>query len=164
MPSLRLNLGCAKNWKRTDPDWVNIDADPAAEPDVLADAAALPYDDATVDEIYAGHLLEHLPESLSLAPLREWHRVLRPGGTLTVVVPDLLAAARVIRADQLNPQGVTLSMAILGSEDTPWQHHRRTYNEARLLTELAAVFGSATLLGTLGIDWQVAAQATKDGC
>jgi len=49
----------------------------------------LPFATGSFDAIYASHLLEHLFLADALRLLRECHRVLRPGGTLRLVVPDL---------------------------------------------------------------------------
>lgn len=53
------------------------------------DAAQLPYEDGTVDEIYACHVLEHFPQNEVVSVLKEWCRVLKPGGRVKVAVPDL---------------------------------------------------------------------------
>lgn len=49
------------------------------------DATALSFADASVDRLVACHVLEHLPEPHQV--LREWVRVLRPGGVLSIVLP-----------------------------------------------------------------------------
>jgi predicted SAM-dependent methyltransferase len=85
-----LNLGSGMDKK---PGWVNVDADPVQAPDVCADA--LTYlagvADDSVDEIYAGHFLEHLERDAAGRFLAECLRVLKPGGRLGVVVPDTRA-------------------------------------------------------------------------
>ncbi len=58
----------------------------AGRVDFLSDAVALPLADGTLDYLCSSHVLEHLPDPL--AALHEWHRVLRPGGWLYLVVPD----------------------------------------------------------------------------
>jgi ubiquinone/menaquinone biosynthesis C-methylase UbiE len=49
------------------------------------DATRLSFPDDSFDRVIAAHVLEHLPAP-NLA-LREWVRVLRPGGVLTLVLP-----------------------------------------------------------------------------
>lgn len=49
------------------------------------DATRLSFDDATADRLIACHILEHLPDPHAV--LREWHRVLRPGGVLSILLP-----------------------------------------------------------------------------
>jgi SAM-dependent methyltransferase len=56
-------------------------------PSIVCDAADLaPVADRSVDFVIANHVLEHLVDPL--AALREWLRVVRPGGHLYVAVPD----------------------------------------------------------------------------
>ena len=59
-----------------------------ANPDLVCDIRSLPYDDGSVDAIYCGHVLEHLPEPEVIAVLREMRRVLKSDGRLGIVGPD----------------------------------------------------------------------------
>lgn len=72
----------------TRPGWVGIDLDGA---DINLDLTKrpLPFPDGSVDCVYASHAFEHFsyPEPM-LSILRECHRVLKPGGTLSVCVPN----------------------------------------------------------------------------
>jgi len=54
-------------------------------------ARRIPYADGTVDTIYSSHMIEHLVRDDAWAFLVECHRVLRSGGRLRLVVPDLHA-------------------------------------------------------------------------
>lgn len=49
----------------------------------------VPFDDAAVDFIYTSHFLEHMERAEGQRLLDESRRVLRPGGTIRVSVPDL---------------------------------------------------------------------------
>jgi ubiquinone/menaquinone biosynthesis C-methylase UbiE len=56
-------------------------------PDIIGDADRLtPLADASQDFVIANHLLEHLPDPIGA--LKEWYRVLRPGGILFLAPPD----------------------------------------------------------------------------
>jgi hypothetical protein len=81
----RLNLGCGPYVL---PDYWNVDADPASPADAHYRFPPIDAADASVDEIYLGHVLEHLEPVEADALLRECYRVLAPGATLGVVVPD----------------------------------------------------------------------------
>lgn len=83
---LRLHLGCGTNLR---PGWVNIDR-VARVPGVVTDVdpASLPYPDGTVSEILAEHVFEHFSFAEESSVWHEMARVLRPGGRLTIEVPD----------------------------------------------------------------------------
>ncbi len=49
-------------------------------------ATSLTFSDGTFDRLIAAHVLEHLPEPHRV--LREWVRVLKPGGILSLVLPS----------------------------------------------------------------------------
>ena len=54
-------------------------------------ARRIPHDSGSVDVIYSSHMIEHLVRDDAWSFLLECHRVLRPGGRLRLVVPDLHA-------------------------------------------------------------------------
>jgi predicted SAM-dependent methyltransferase len=49
----------------------------------------LPFPDCSMEAIYASHLLEHLYLNEACKLLSECHRIIKPGGVLRIVVPDL---------------------------------------------------------------------------
>lgn len=56
-------------------------------PDLIAPAENLaPLGDGSQDFVIASHLLEHMGDPIGA--LKEWYRVLRPGGHLVLVLPD----------------------------------------------------------------------------
>lgn len=81
----RLNVGCGQ-WPLL--YWTNLDAAKDAHADIYATVPPIPYPDGSLDEIYAGHFLEHLSEQDATAFLKECHRCLIPSGKLGIVVPD----------------------------------------------------------------------------
>uniref|UniRef100_UPI004048C830 class I SAM-dependent methyltransferase n=1 Tax=Polynucleobacter sp. TaxID=2029855 RepID=UPI004048C830 len=66
----------------------------------------LPFNNNSVNLIYCSHTLEHLQTEHALYFLREGHRILQPGGTLRLALPDIKAdfeAARIMYS-QLDSQ------------------------------------------------------------
>ncbi len=59
--------------------------DGTRSPDLVAEASAIPRADASYDYLIASHVLEHCQNTLKT--LHEWLRVLRPGGTLFLILP-----------------------------------------------------------------------------
>ena len=88
----RLNLGCGGRYCS---DWINVNFT-STGPGVIAAnlLAGLPFPDASFDIVYHSHLLEHIPKPLVSGFLKECRRVLKPGGIIRVVVPDLEAMTR----------------------------------------------------------------------
>jgi predicted SAM-dependent methyltransferase len=68
--------------------WWNVDADPAAPADAHYTFPPIAAPDASVDEVYLGHVLEHFEPDEAADLLAECRRVLVPGGALGVVVPN----------------------------------------------------------------------------
>ena len=89
-----LNVGCGRRFSR-DVRWLNVDLAPASPEVTRIDAQhGLPFADATFRAVYHSHVLEHLHPDDARGLLRECHRILKPGGVLRVVVPNLEEIAR----------------------------------------------------------------------
>src|ERR1700741_2375049 len=80
----KINIGSGKDKKE---GYVNLDWDEASEPDIRHDLNKYPYPfpDSSFDLAEAYHVLEHLDRPFDA--MREFHRILRPGGRLLVRVP-----------------------------------------------------------------------------
>jgi predicted SAM-dependent methyltransferase len=85
----RLHLGCG--YIRL-PGYVNIDIMAAKAADVIADLRKLPYDHGSVDLVYSCAAIEHFGRREWIDVLREWARVLKPGGMLRLSTADFEAA------------------------------------------------------------------------
>lgn len=91
MRPILLHLGCGR---RRLPGYIHIDLADQAGIDYRHDIRTLPMFAAdTVDGIYASHVLEYFDREEVTDILREWRRVLKPGGWLRLAVPDFEALA-----------------------------------------------------------------------
>lgn len=112
-----LNLGCGNRWH---PAWTNVDLVPVA-PNVLAVdlRKQLPFPSATFDAVYSSHVVEHLTPLEAGNFLREIRRVVRPGGVVRIVVPDLEG---IVRGYLRTLEEVVES----GDEEARWRHRWMT--------------------------------------
>ena len=102
--TIRLNLGCGD---KILPGYVNIDlVDERAghKPDIICDVRKLTLPDAYADEAMAIHVVEHFWRWEVVDILKEWHRVLKPGGKIILECPNLLSACAEVMK---NPEGAS---------------------------------------------------------
>ena len=87
MTERRLHIG----GKQKRAGWEILDVNPGPLVDHVGNAIDLSqFADGTFAEVYASHVLEHFDYKDALvAALRDWHRVLAPGGVLRLSVPDI---------------------------------------------------------------------------
>ena len=85
------------NWRE-----LRLDIDPDMMPDIIGSSTDMTaVRDESCDAVYSSHNLEHLyPHEVPVA-LREFRRVLRPGGFAVITCPDLQAVAEAIAAERL---------------------------------------------------------------
>ncbi len=85
---MKLNLACGQC---IIPGYVNVDVRDGPGVDLACDIRELPYDDNSVDLIYASHVLDHFGRYEWLGVLGHWYNKLRVGGILRVAVGDFAA-------------------------------------------------------------------------
>jgi predicted SAM-dependent methyltransferase len=82
--AIRLDIGSGDHRRS---GWFGIDISDGA--DLFWDLRkGIPFPDNSVQSIYSSHLLEHMPYEAGQVILNEAHRALRPGGTISVCVPN----------------------------------------------------------------------------
>src|SRR5215471_7779764 len=92
LPLVRKNLGCGNNKLS---GWDNHDAD-------VDITKRLPWDDSSVNYVFAEHVVEHVTHKQAIDFFKEAHRVLVPGGVLRVTVPSLEQIAKCSESDYYN--------------------------------------------------------------
>lgn len=94
-------LGCLETLPVGDWQEVRVDLDEDAEPDVVADLRSLPFEDDYADAAISLGVLEHFEEPALPSVFGEIARVLKPGGVVKLVVPDMQAICAVIAEGRL---------------------------------------------------------------
>ncbi len=125
---LRLHVG----GQLAHPDWKIFDARPGSHVDFVGDCTDLSrFESGAVAEIYASHVLEHLGYIEELPrTLREFHRVLAPGGTLRASVPDLDTLCPLFADPALSfEERVHVMRMIFGGQTNPADFHKVGLNE-----------------------------------
>ena len=87
----KLNLGCGN---KPVPGYVNVDLFKGPIVDEIFSLDDIPYTDGTISAIHSEHALEHLPFKRAENAIKEWFRVLAPGGELLLKIPDLDGCCR----------------------------------------------------------------------
>ena len=82
-----LNLGCGYHFNS---QWVNIDFSKTGEGVIGHNLLkGIPFADNTFEVVYHSHVLEHFQKDDAKKFIDECYRVLKPGGIIRVVIPDL---------------------------------------------------------------------------
>jgi predicted SAM-dependent methyltransferase len=136
-------------------DWEVFNAIAGGHVDHVGNANDLSrFADNTFSQVYASHVAEHLDYTAELSlTLNEWKRVLVPGGTILLSVPDLdVLATLILDKERLTLEERFLVMRmIFGGHTDPFDYHYTGLNE-EFLTEFlqGAGFTSITRVESLG--------------
>ena len=130
---MKLHLGCGP---RHIPGFVHVDLLPAPHIDIVGPVEKLPMPDASVSLIYASHVLEHFGRNEYKSVLREWFRVLTPGGILRLSVPDFAACAAVYYENGLVNGLSGLVGLLVGGQRDGNDYHKMIFDEAFLRLDL----------------------------
>ncbi len=134
---MKLHLGC---WHRHIPGWVHVDLCDMPHIDYKSSIDDLSmFDDDSADLIYSSHAFEYFDRQQAAHVLAEWRRVLKPGGTLRLAVPDFDALLKVYA--QTGELGRILGplygrMEIETEQGPKILYHKTVYNFADLETLL----------------------------
>ncbi len=82
---VKLDIGCGT---RKQDGFTGVDSIPFPGVDVVADLKERwPFDDGSVDEVYASHIIEHFTGKERVHIVNELYRVMKPGAKATLIVP-----------------------------------------------------------------------------
>jgi predicted SAM-dependent methyltransferase len=150
---MKLHLGCGKRYI---PGYVHIDAVEYQHIDHVATIDNLSFiQDSSIDVIYNCHVLEHFKRKEVSRVLKEWIRVLKPGGILRTSVPDFSKLCEVYQ--QHNKMEMVIG-ALFGRGDYLYNIHYNVFDFESLKTALVEVgFGNIAKY-----DWRNTEHADMD--
>lgn len=143
-----LEIGCGEN--KVYEHSLGLDVRKTSEVDVVADSRRLPFDDRVFDLVFSSHSIEHISHCEARATLAEWIRVIRPGGRIEIICPDLRARAAIF---VVRPTWHGI-VDIYGKQDYPQNSHLSGYSYGllkRLLQELGVTHVRRIIDGYRGI-------------
>jgi len=110
-----LNIGCGPFPRE---EFINLDYDWTPAIDICWDITAkkYPLQDASLEGVYTEHCLEHIPYQKTIENLREFYRMLKPGGTVRIIVPD---AEIYFDGYQARKKDMTAKLPYDENEETP---------------------------------------------
>jgi len=113
----RLNVGCGNQIM---PGWLGIDSVRTEATDIVRDITrGLPFADSSVAEIYCDNVLEHIgPNDDFVFVLNEFYRVLKPGGTAAIIVPD--GRSQAAWQDPTHQRAFVPRSALYWNQDLQW--------------------------------------------
>lgn len=97
---VKLNLGCGSKLYKSLEGWINVDIEDKKNIPEDVEYYKCDITDMTelfpvnyADEIHAYHVVEHFYKEDIVEILKEWYRILKPGGTIHIEMPDVLKSA-----------------------------------------------------------------------
>lgn len=154
--AVKLHVGCGK---RFIPGYLHVDIAPMPHIDHVADVRKLDFAATnSVDLIYAAHVLEHFGRYEYKEALREWYRVLKPGGVLRLSVPDFRACAEIYYEKGLADGLSGLVGLIVGGQRDGFDFHKMIFDAPFL----AAALMDIGFQGVRRWDWQTTEHANVD--
>lgn len=119
----RLNLGCADRYVD---GWWNVDwaGSPHRKDETVDLTGRLPWPRLSIEEAYAGHLLEHLAYDDAVGLLRRLRPLMKPTGEVMVVGPDVDAARDMVEAGTFDYRYHSLESIEHGDLRWPGSSHR----------------------------------------
>jgi len=96
----------------------------------------IPLDDESADIVYSSHFLEHLTKDDGVSFLSECHRILKPGGLLRLLTPDLDIAFEQFKT---RDSEAVLDQFFYTSPKFDFSAHKYLYNFPMLKNRLEAI-------------------------
>lgn len=144
---IKINLGCG--WRNFGKDWIHIDG--GDYPHLNSkDIINLPYEDNTVDLIYASHVLEYFDRVEAVDVLNQWYNKIKPGGVLRLAVPNFEVIAKLYIEKNIPLSKFIGPLYGRMEMDNQWIYHKTTYD----FEELSQILNECGFSKITPYDWR----------
>lgn len=133
---LKIDLGCGDDCKE---GFEGLDIRPLPGVKYVSDVRTLPFQNNTVDQLVACHVIEHFTIHEIPEILKEWYRVLKFGGSLTVWCPNLrYIATEYLRLDSTENEERKYDLLgwLYGEQNYEANYHYFCYDQPLLVRVL----------------------------
>lgn len=133
----KLHIGCGGDFKA---DYINVDLYDLSVCDVQDDVVTLSkFPDNFASEIFHMHTMEHIDRNQGELAIKNWFRVLAPGGKLVFECPEAdetfrmwLAMSYEERWEKVENLWRGYFMQIWGSQENEGQYHKVIYDKEKM--------------------------------
>ncbi len=122
---MKLEIGSGNKPKK---GYVHFDIREGIGADIVGDARKLPFKDNEFEEVYSRFFLEHLQRKDAVLALKEMFRVLKKGGRLEIIVPNIAYFCKLFVEEKGQKKEWALNK-IYGFEHYKEDHHFFGYDE-----------------------------------
>jgi len=142
---MKLHIGCGKKFL---PGFKHLDVIPFEHVDYECDTRELiMIRDEEVSEIYACHILEHVKRHEVKDVLKEWARVLKPGGLLRISVPNFSA---IVAEYNANGDLSRLQGLLYGGQTYDYNYHHVAFD----LNFITSLLSDVGFISVSEYDWR----------
>lgn len=155
---IALNIGSGQRRFDTEQGWINVDcvSREGQVPDLICDVGKepLPWKDDSIDYVVLHQVYEHFGLGEGHGLIKEAFRVLKPGGSLIITVPDIRALAQRWMTGQLTDYifFVNVYGAYQGQDG---DRHKWGYTYTGLITDMINAVYPMQWAYTKRFDWRV---------
>lgn len=149
-------MGCGK--RNFGPDWIHIDGANLEHIDYHSIEKLDFLRDSTVDLIYASHVLEYFDREEVKETLKEWRRVLKPGGVLRLAVPDFYSMSSLYVDKQIRLEQIIGPLYGRMKMNDSFIYHKTVYD----FEELKKTLENSGFSNVQRYDWRLTEHSELD--
>jgi len=131
----KLDIGCGVHWKEPHSEWTHLDYFPSEHTEIVCDFNEIPLDTESVDVIWVGDVIEHIPVWDLARTLGEWNRILKMGGQFGGSTVNLDWAMYAYPHGQMTLDWLMCNL--YGWRSKPQEQHYQVFTREHLIETLA---------------------------